>query len=170
MGFYVSWLFIALSWAVSLFLAIMAMIKKEWRKSAAICILIIGVSYNLVFAEEYVFGKINGSSSILLSNALKFIKQNDKIKSVITYNDIGAYELTKLGKYERRIYAIPKNEEVHKGTLNNFKGYYLVVDVPHLSQDSLYGRYFASCDVVYRDQSGYISARIYDCKNAIHLD
>ncbi len=168
-GFYISWLFIGVSWILSVLLAVLIIIKKRWRKSLLTVFLVLGFAYNLVFVEEYLFGKINGSYDVLLKKAIIFIKNNDDIKGVITYNGIGTYELDKIGKYQRRLYAIPKNEGVHRETLNNFHGHYLVIDIPHLDPSSMYAKYFASCQVVYSDGSKYISAKIYDCKDAINL-
>lgn len=164
-GFYVSWLFIALSWIVSILLAITALFKKEWRRSAVCVIFLVGLFYNVAFAEEYLLGKINGSPNILLKKAVNFIEHNSAISNVISYNDIGAYELMKIGKYERRLYAAPKFEKSYTDILNNFKGHYLVIDIPHLSPASPYAKYFLACGAVYEDYSGKISTKIYNCKN-----
>ena len=117
----------------------------------------------MVFIEEYLFGKINGSPNLLLKNAVEFIGENDKIKRVITYNDIGGGELVKIGKYERRLYAAPKFEEGYGNILRNFKGHYLVIDIPHLSEESPYAKHFVACKVAYQKYHQKISSKIYDC-------
>ena len=124
----------------------------------------LGILYNTVFAEEYLFGKINGNSNMLFKNAFTFIKNNSAIKKVITYNDIGGGQLAKIGKYERRLYAAPKFEESYKNILSKFSGHYLVIDIPHLSPDSPYAKHFATCRVIYEERHGKITSKIYDCQ------
>ncbi len=165
LGFYVSWLFIGLVWIASIFLAILAFFKKSWHRPLALVILLAGLLYNFVFAEEYLFGKINGSPNPLLTEAVDFIKQTPEIKSVITYNNIGQYELTKIGKYERRLLAAPKYEGAYVDVLKNFQGHYLAIDVPHLDPNSPYAKHFQTCRVVYEKTDRKISSKIYDCQN-----
>ncbi len=169
MGFYVSWLFMATVWLVTIIMAVLAFMKTNLRKGLWIIILILGFLYNGVFVEEYLFGKINGSPVVLLKNAVDFIKNDPSIKKVITYNNIGYPELLKIGKYERRLYAAPKFEPSYIDILKNFKGHYLIINIPRLHSDSPYEKYFLSCKTIYEEFSGKISARIYDCKNAINM-
>jgi hypothetical protein len=165
MGFYVSWLFIGLSWITAVIFAGLSFFKSEWRKSLWIAILILGFTYNAVFIEEYLFGSINGSSTALLKNAVKFIENNKNITAIISYNNIGNYELSNLGKYERRLYIAPKFEKDYIDIINNFKGHYFVIDVPRIHSSSPYAGYFSSCQVIYKEYSGEISSKIYDCQN-----
>ncbi|OGN05647.1 MAG: hypothetical protein A2831_00485 [Candidatus Yanofskybacteria bacterium RIFCSPHIGHO2_01_FULL_44_17] len=165
LGFYVSWLFIALSWSISILLALAALFKKELRKLAMCGIIVVGLFYNLAFAEEYLLGRINGSPNALLKKAISFIENNSAIGRVISYNDIGAYEFIKIDKYERRLYAAPKFEAAYADILQNFQGHYLVIDIPHLSSESPYAKHFMTCDTIYEDRSGKISAKVYNCKN-----
>ncbi|MDO8669052.1 MAG: glycosyltransferase family 39 protein, partial [Candidatus Buchananbacteria bacterium] len=162
MGFYVSWLFMALTWLATIILVIFAFIKIRWRRSTWIVILILGLLYNGVFIEEYLFGKINGSPVVLLKNAVDFIKNDGNIRKVITYNSIGDRELAQTGKYERRLYVAPKFEPSYVDILKNFKGHYLVIEIPRIDSNSIYVRYFTSCKVVYEEFSGKIPARVYD--------
>jgi hypothetical protein len=168
--FYVSALFIALSWLGVMGLIFMVFLNKNIKKSAWMIILIIGMLYNFIFVEEYLFGSINGNSKYLLNNALNFIEGNTKIQKVITYNDLGRYELEQMGKYRRRLYADPKFEIDYKSILNKYKEYYLVIDIPHIYIDSMYVKYLNSCDVVYNDFDRSITAKIYDCRGAINID
>ena len=98
LGFYVSFLFIVFSFIVSLILGIAGLIKKEWRIGVCAGLIIIGISYNLIFAEEFLFGKINGSAPKVLREAVSFIGNSPQIKNVLTYNDIGNNELSKIRK------------------------------------------------------------------------
>lgn len=167
MGFYVSWLFIALIWLATAILAILAFLKIEWRRQVWVIILILGFAYNGIFIEEYLFGKINGSPAVLLENAVDFIKDNEGISKVITYNNIGKRELSEIGKYERRLYAAPKFESGYTDILKNFKGHYLIIDIPRISPDSPYVRFFSFCRTIYEENSQKISAKIYNCQRAI---
>ncbi len=162
-GFYVSFLFIAGGFIACILIAAVAFFKKEWRRGALAAILVIGASYNLVFAEELLYGKINGSSPDVLRAAIAYIRDNPSITQVMTYNDIGNHELTNLGKYARRIYAIPDSEEGYRALFAKYTGHYLVVDVPHLYDTGFYGRFFARCKPIFETVSGRISGKVYDC-------
>lgn len=166
-GFYVSILFIALAWILSVFSTILAWRHKRLGFIFLVLLVGIGLSYNSVFAEELIFGKINGSLPRLLRDSIEFISQHPEIPEVITYNNIGQDDLKKIGKFRRRLYAIPKNEVEHSKTLNDFRGHYLVIDIPKINSQSMYMKYFFSCTVVFEEWSQKISSRIYYCRNAI---
>ena len=167
MGFYVSWLFLALNWFLVLILVIWAIVSKKWQRFAMVIVIVLGVGYNFVFTEEYLFGKINGNVTVMVNRATDFIRGNPQISKVITYNNNGGYELMKIGKYERRLYVAPKFESFNKEVFNNFKGHFLVIDIPRLDPDSMYVRYFSLCDVIFEGLSKKITAKIYDCKNSM---
>ena len=136
-----------------------------------ICIglIIIGLSYNLVFAEEFLFGKINGSAPKALREAVSFIGNSPQIKNVLTYNDTGNYELSKIHKYAGRIYATPQSEDGYRKRfaehIANSGGYFLVVDIPRLSPKSFYGEFFAKCKIEFQSSDRKIEAKVYSCKN-----
>lgn len=169
LGFYVSFLFIALSFIVSSVLGIMGLVKREWRIWVCAVLIAIGISYNLVFAEEFLFGKINGSAPKVLREAVYFIDNSPEIKNVLTYNDIGAYDLSKIKKYAGRIYATPQSEDGYRKKfaehIENNGGYFLVVDIPHINPKSFYGEFFAKCKVEFEAQDRKIDTKVYDCKN-----
>lgn len=162
MGFYVSFLFIAASYIVSIGVAAVGFFRKQWRAPAAIILVVIGIAYNLVFAEEYFFGGINGSATIVLNDAVSFIAKTDSIKQVLTYNDIGAGPLSLMGKYAGRIYATPESESSYRAKFIAFDGDYLVVDMPIL-YDGFYSRFFAQCKVLYESDSKDVSGIVYQC-------
>ncbi len=165
--FYVSFVFIALVWIICTVLIIFALKKKELKEYVLIGVLIFGSIYNGVFIEEYVYGKINGNTGSLIKNAAKFIVENRDIKKVTVYNDNGGNEIVRSGKYRKRLYVDPKfdiNEKIKN--LNLYKEHYLVVDIPHLDEKSVYAKYFDTCEIVYTETSKKIKATIYDCKNA----
>ncbi|TSC74738.1 MAG: hypothetical protein G01um101444_173 [Parcubacteria group bacterium Gr01-1014_44] len=168
LGFYISWLFMAVVWLLSLSLTIMAFLKSQWRKPIWVLILILGLTYNAVFIEEYLFGKINGNPNYLLEKTLVFIENNNDIKKVINYNNIGLYKLTKIGKFERRLYVAPKHEAVYAEELPKFKGHFMVIDMPRLDPNGPYAKYFSSCGVVYEAYSQKISSKVYDCRKVTY--
>jgi len=168
--FYVSFLFMALVWVCSIVFVLSLLKMKNIKKQILFCVLILGILYNGVFIEEYLFGKINGSAPGLVLGAIEFIKNDQGIKKVTVYNDNGGYEVQKTGKYRKRLYIDPKfdvNEKIQ--TLNRYKEHYLVVDIPKIDPDSVYQRYFDSCNAVYKEKDKYISATIYNCQNAPDL-
>lgn len=163
-GFYVSFLFIALIWISSLVFCLSALKIKGAGKKAAFCILLLGILYNGVFIEEYLFGRINGSVYRLFAPAEQFIVKEDDIKKVIVYNDIGGYEIQKTGKYERRLYAAPQFEENYRQIFGGFSGHVLYIDLPRIAPNSLYADYLSSCKSIYAAQDKYLTAKVLDCR------
>lgn len=169
LGFYVSFIFIAVSFILSTLIALLGFWKKEWRASIVLILLFIGISYNTVFAEELFFGKINGSAPAALRGSVDFIRGRPDIKKVITYNDIGAGPLENIGKYSGRIYATPQSEDTYKTIFAKHiseGGHFLVVGVPPLGPETFYGKFFGGCDSLYKTISGRIEANVYTCKTA----
>ncbi len=102
-----------------------------------------------------------------MESTTDFVINNPKIKTVIIYNDIGGRKLADAGKRQRRLYVAPKWNSTYVDILNGFKSYYVVIEMPKIDPNSMFAKYFASCAIVYEESSGYIPARVYDCKNAI---
>jgi hypothetical protein len=167
LGFYVSFLFVALIWILSLISIVMGFAKPHLRKVSVLVLLILGLVYNAVFAEEYLFGKINGSAPGLVVNATEFIKNNPDIKKVTVYNDNGGYDIQKIGKYRKRLYVDPSFDvNVKTDTLNKYKEHYLEINIPRIDPNSIYRRYLDSCKVIYKQTDKSISATVYDCSKA----
>jgi hypothetical protein len=167
LGFYVSFLTMALCWVLSFIALIFTIFKPKHRKLALIFMVIVGFFYNLLFIEEYLFGFFNGSASKLVLHTTEFIKNNPDIKMVTVYNDNGGYNIQAINKYRRRLYIDPKFDlNVKIDTLNRYKEHYMVVDAPHIDSNSPYQKYFNSCKVIYDERDKYISSKIYDCTNA----
>ncbi|NQV88250.1 MAG: glycosyltransferase family 39 protein [Parcubacteria group bacterium] len=167
-GFYISFIFIVVSFLISLILGIVGCVKRNWLPEVAIILIMIGFMYNAVFAEELFFGKINGSTAKVLNEAVSFIYESNDIKKILTYNDIGAYELSRVGKYAGRFYAAPQFEDGHRKKfteyVRNNGGYFLVVDIPHINPESFYGKFFSRCPSVFNVKDSKIEATIYDCE------
>ena len=170
LAFYISFAFMALIWITCIFFALIFLKKREFKKELLFCILILGLLYNAVFIEEYLFGKINGSARTLVHDVALFIKNNKDIKKVTVYNDNGGFNVQQTGKYRKRLYIDPKfdiNEKM--ATLNQYKEHYLVIDIPHIDPNTIYARYFNSCQVIFEKISGSISSKIYDCTKAPNI-
>jgi hypothetical protein len=165
LGFYISFLFMGLAWIIAFILFAIGFFKKDLRKTMLLMLIPIGLIYNGMFAEEYLFGFVNGSAPKLVSDVTEFIKNDPDIKMVTVYNDNGGAEIQAIGKYRKRLYTDPKfdiNEKVK--TLNMYKEFYLEVDIPKIDPTSVYRKYLDSCTTVYDKQDHYISAIVHDCR------
>ncbi|MFA6404788.1 MAG: glycosyltransferase family 39 protein [Candidatus Paceibacterota bacterium] len=168
LGFYVSFMFIVVSFVISITLGIVALFKKQWRVAIMSILIITGMTYNIIFAEEYLFGKLNGSATRVLNESVNYIKENDSIKSVLSYNDIGNQYLSPIGKYGGRIYAIPESESGYREKFAKhvaLGGHFLVVGIPPLGQESFYGKFFNKCNILFDTSSKAIVGSVYDCSN-----
>lgn len=160
-GFYVSFLFIVVGFVLSVCLAFLAR-YTHMRNVLVIALVLVGVTFNGIFIEELLFGRINGSASKVLKASLAYIENAD-VKSIITHADTGAYELQEMGKYAGRFYAVPGYEEGHRTLFAKHMGQYLVVDVPLLNENGFYRRFFNTCTPTFMTTSGVIKAYVYDC-------
>lgn len=170
LGFYVSFLFMALAWLVSAVLIVLGLIKPHLRKMALLILIPIGLVYNGVFAEEYLFGKVYGSAPRLLAPVVEYIKNNPDIKMVTVYNDNGGAEVQTTGKYRKRLYTDPSfdvNDKIK--TLNTYKEHYLEINVPRIDPNSVYRKYLDSCKIIYNKTDKDISAVVYDCRDVKNI-
>jgi hypothetical protein len=163
LGFYISFSFLAICFILGLVFSLLFIFSNR-KKEFALILLLVGLVYNLNFAEEFNLGKINGYSPKLVLNAVQYIKNNKDIKSVLVYNDNGGFNIRQFGKYERRVYAVPEFESSYKEIFANFKEYFLFVDIPKIKKGSLYYDYIESCKEVYFDSDKYITAKVLNCK------
>ena len=167
LGFYISFVFMAVTWIVCAVLIITAYFKPEWRKYILLILIPIGLIYNLTFAEEYLYGMINGSASHLLGPAVQFIRHDADIQKVVVYNDNGGWDVQQTGKYDKRLYTSPEFDINQKiDGLNTHKEFYFELNVPRIDPTSVYRTYLDSCVVVYKQMDQYISATVYDCRKA----
>jgi hypothetical protein len=161
LGFYVSFLYIGVSWLVCTLLLVAARRKPSARKHLLAFFIPFVLMYNLVFIEEYHFGIINGSAPKLLAGAVEFMKNDPDISQVLTYNDNGGAELQAIGKYQGRLYIAPMF-----GTDKTIKGanaHYFELDVPHPPRGP-YEEYFAKCNIIYKKTDQKMAATVYDCR------
>jgi hypothetical protein len=162
-GFYVSFLFIVVSFILSIVAVLAGLFKKSIRPAMLIVVACVGAAYNIVFTEEYFYGGINGSVGKVLSQNINYLKHHAEVSEVITYNDIGAGKLSDLGVYAGRFYAAPQYEEGHRSKFTNFTGAYMIVDIPHLYESGLYGRYFSQCKPLFETTSKAIKGSVLTC-------
>ncbi|MFA7309533.1 MAG: GtrA family protein [Candidatus Paceibacterota bacterium] len=165
-GFYVSFLFIVASFIVSGGVAFLAFARPGLRSLAVGALLVLSFLYAGVFTEEFLFGRINGSTTKVVREAVAYIHDSNEVSTIITHNDIGAFELWQMGKYAGRFYAVPQYEDEHRALFASHTGQYLVVDMPRWSEDSFYAKFFSSCRATFSSSSGVISARVYVCPEA----
>lgn len=167
-GFYVSFLFIFASYAMTCIVALLGRLKPATLGGTAFLILCFGLVYNAVFIEEFAFGKINGSVSTVLTTTLEFIKGAPETGTILTYNDIGAYELSHMGQYRARFYAAPQFEKEHQTLFAEqvrVGGAFLVIGIPPL-YEGFYSDFFSHCDTLFTTHSGVIPGTVYTCKPA----
>lgn len=166
-GFYVSFAFIATVWICSLVFAFWAMRKAEFKRGSLVAILVLGLLYNGVFIEEYLWGKINGSPYGLFKEAKSLIIENPNIGQVFVYNDVGGFEIRQTGKYFRRLYAAPQFEAEYAEIFRNFNGHILFINIPQVAKNSLYQNYFEKyCKSIFDKTDRYITAQILACRAA----
>jgi hypothetical protein len=163
LGFYVSFLFIAVSFGLGLVMAAVAWLRPQWRSQAMVVLIVISLTHNAVFIEELLAGRLNGSAPQVLKLAIGYLATTPTSQKVITHNDIGAFELNSLSKYEGRFYAAPQYESVHRELFAGFHGNYLVVDLPRFNPDSFYGKFFSNCRAPFKATSGHVTATVYSC-------
>ncbi len=162
-GFYVSFAFIATIWICSLVFAFWAMRKAEFKRGSLVSILVLGLLYNGVFIEEYLWGKINGSPYRLFASSEAYIAEHEEIEKVVVYNDIGGYEIQKTGKYARRLYATPQFESTYRDFFKDFSGHILYIDIPRIDENNFYSKYLSSCKNIYEKNDRYITTKIFKC-------
>jgi hypothetical protein len=161
LGFYVSFLYMALSWIVCILAVGAVWWKPKYKKYLLAVFIPVVFLYNLVFIEEYHFGVINGSAPKLLAGAVEFIKNNEDITKVVVYNDNGGAEIQAIGKYERRYYVAPIFKTDTR--VNTFNNHYFELNVPR-PPDGPYQDSFNSCSIVYNASDKKMTAIIYDCR------
>lgn len=165
--FYISFAFLAGTWVVSGALIFSGLFARSWRHVLLLILIPLSFGYNAAFIEEYLAGRINGSTPTLVERAAAYVAADPDIARIVVYNDNGGYEIQLTGKYEKRLYTSPDFDWNQKAaTMNAFKGHYLVIDAPPVDPESFFAKYFATCIPVYQDADKYMHATVYDCRSA----
>lgn len=164
-GFYLPVDALAVWWGASA-LALGSWIVASAPRRAAAAFVLAGIS--IVYAgfvdAEYLRGAFYGSTSQVVRALIDPLDAAKVPGGVLTYNDIGAYELIEKGIYAARFYPHP---EFVAGNVEKFRehpGYYLVVEMPELNPASGYEAFFARCAVKDEAKSGRIKGYLYDCR------
>src|SRR3989344_7534696 len=76
LGFYISFLFITLTWIISLIALVFSIWKPRLQTLCLAVLISLGIAYNGIFIEEYLFGLINGSAPKLIVSVVEYIKYN----------------------------------------------------------------------------------------------
>jgi drug/metabolite transporter (DMT)-like permease len=125
-------------------------------------------SYLGIFCSvgELLYGRQYGNVSALTRQAVSDVVADPKIKNVITYYDIGGYELRLAGKYRNRLYTDARFIG-HSDLPSNYsgdRGPFLIVDFPEINKESAYWRFFNTCRTVRTWQDKLIKAYVFDCQ------
>jgi hypothetical protein len=161
-GFYVPTDVTLYAFAVVAILSAWFIFRKQNAKLLASLILLL-LAYPLLSDEEFAFGKLYGNASALAKQTIAWVNANPDIKQVITYNDIGGWELHEGGKYYKRFYLNPEFQSSTQERMAAYDGYYLVVGMPPLPPDDPSVKYFASCKDAYHQTDKQVTADVYDC-------
>jgi hypothetical protein len=125
-----------------------------------------GAVYNAAFIEEYLGGLFNGNASAVTRAAVARALADPEVRTVMTYNDAGAYELQEGGKYASGFLAEPAYEGVKPKRLEAFRGHVLVVEMPVLTRQSDRWVYLTSrCRRRWELHSKRIPAHLFDCRD-----
>lgn len=163
LGFYISFMAIGIFWIIGVILVITYFKNKNLKSGVVVGLLVIGIFYNGIFIEEYLFGQINGSAKKLVNESVAFIKENPDIERVVVYNDNGGFEVMKTGKYVRRLYATPQFEGTYRDFFKTFSGHVFYLDIPRIGENNFYSEYLNSCLHVYKSEDEYMTSWILYC-------
>jgi len=167
MGFQLTALSVVVLYAIPLFMLMCGLFarSKKLKWFFLVGFLASTLGYNVLLGEEYLFSGLNPNVQKVASEAVKYVIDSQDIGSVITYNDIGAYELKKADKYTGRFYAVPEYfAENEKKFESHEEGKFLIVDFPHINRDGPYWQYLSKCKTlkVFEDK-GATLGYIFDC-------
>jgi hypothetical protein len=166
LGFYVPVDALMLLWGAALLALGAALFASNTIRAYALAAFIgICLSHTALVTTEYLWGMRYGSAPKVAVALLEDI-QNRDTGPILTYNDIGAFDLMEMGKYAARFYPhaefIPGNIE----KLRAHEGLFLVVGLPRIAEDSIYGRFFASCEALSEVTDGLVQGQLLECSKA----
>ena len=121
-------------------------------------------AFALLADQEFAFGALYGNASRLAKQTIAWVNANPEIKHVITYNDIGGWELHEGNKYFKRFYLNPDFQAATQQRMAEYDGHYLVIGMPPLPPDDPSVKYFATCKDIYHQTDKKVTADVYDCR------
>lgn len=160
-GFYFSAGFILINWISGLTLWILIWRKRTFLFWALPVLLVWGLGYNVLMSAEYLTGKFFGSVPQIARQAVNYVLQNPEIEQVITYYDVGAYELNLDRKYHSRFYTAPRRDYTLK--LSQFRGHYLIIDFPAIGSNNRYWPLITRCPLTKKFVDKNVRAFVADC-------
>lgn len=161
-GFYFSALFILLSWVAAAISLVLVIFKKQRSLFLAVFI-IVGLGYNILFANEYLFGSFYGSVDKVAKETIQYVNSNDNINRVITYYNTGVYSLRLSGKYASRFYTAPKRNYTPK--IENYRGQYMIVDFPAIDKNGRYWPLINRCSLLKSFEDKKIKSYVFNCSS-----
>ncbi|MBI2058984.1 MAG: glycosyltransferase family 39 protein [Nitrospirae bacterium] len=168
-GFYIPMGFAVISWLLaSLSLAVLVLSRGSRIRITCLLILVfLGFSYNAVFAEEFALGLRYGNPSRLANRVLGEVTSMRNVPRVITYDDIGLYELSVSRQYAGRFYGVPEYWESNRKKLAAARdARILVVHFPILDPHGPYWRYLSGCLRLREWRHRRMEAFLADCSGA----
>ncbi len=160
-GFYVSALFVGLSWLIMAGALLVWQKVPKQRAFATALFLCLGVAYTGVMLEEYLVGSIYGSPNRVAWETVRYVNTNPDITQVISYYNYGPYDLRQSGKYAARFYVTPKRD--YSGRIMAWRGYYMIIDFPAIAADDQYMRIITRCPIAKQFTDKLITGTVYDC-------
>jgi len=134
---------------------------KKYRAVMLMVFLSVGLVYNVFFVQEYLFGGFYGSPARLARAAVDYVIADKNTQSVITYNDIGAYDLRLNNKYTSRFYTAEARDYTEK--LTTYRGQYLIVNFPQIDPVGRYWPLLNRCETLKKFSDKKVDALILDC-------
>lgn len=163
MGFYLPVDGLALLWGLALCAAILLLLLRPTPYAALAIFIGVSLSYNFFVTTEYMFGRYYGSAPHVMRTLVADIDVLHKTDPILTYNDIGAYELYTRGIYAARFYPHAEFVENNVEKFKSHTGQFLIVQMPELNPASGYARYFGKCSQLATSSSGLITGAVLDC-------
>lgn len=170
MGFQLSAAAIVFMFAVPLLCLLAGLFSRSRTIMAVgVCGFLAGsVGYNIVLTEEFLFSRMSPAVPKLASEMTKYVVENPAVKSVVTFNDIGAYELKKSGKYAARFYAVP---EYFDANMEKFRTYanstFMILDFPRLNRESEYWKFLSGCQNIKEFNEKEVVGLVLDCRRQL---
>lgn len=167
LGFYLPVDALLLVWGVAFLALCLCFLGRERVRAYALAVFIgVSCAHALFVTHEYLTGARFGSVPKVTHELLAQI-QEQNTGPVLTYNDIGAYELHEMGKYSARFYPHTEFIEGNMEKLKAHTGVFLVVDFPRIAPDSVYGQFFSSCATLAQAKDGAVSGRVLNCEGVV---
>lgn len=170
LGFYVPVDGVAFFWISSAFFAFAFLLARWFRRGGiasfalAVCIGF-AASSNILVGTEYLTGRYYGYSPAVLATLVQRIDEMHINQPILTYNDIGAYELRVRHLYAARFYPHPQFIADNIAKFEAHRGPYLIVGIPAIDPGSGYARFFAQCLPLATTTNGLINGALLDCSH-----